>query len=806
MFRFSFNQFVISFLFGNVAFFMLAEPIQSQTIVILLTVVLISIYIIQRFFHLERLIWSVRVLFSIMVGFCLAWLSYSIQPQVAENHLFKKVQIIGKVVSLPISSVSMYGKDKQTFLFEIQNIKGKTEKNYAYFQPKIKISWYEDSQTFLPNIAIGQKWCLPVKLKANHASFNPGAFDYEQYLLTQNIVATGFVKNRHSQAQLLAEGSFDLRTWLSKQINVIFKQSDYRDLYRALLIGDKSLIDADRWQVLQRTGTIHLMAISGLHIGIMAMVAMLIFSLIWKLMIRFSTSIKRIPKQHFVAYGTIVFISLYLVISGMAVSTQRAWIMAMVLIVLLFLRRKFQPWSALSLAFLLVVAWQPTSVLATGFWLSFGAVTLIFIAIQNPYIKKLKNWQKLIAIQLVLTLGMLPILTFYFQQVPLISGLANLIAVPFVSIIALPLLFISFVMSIIFSSFYTPLGTFWVEIVDFVWKMLWQVLLSLSDIKYTIWMIGKVTIWQVVGVYFVWIALYFSKLKSAVVLLFALLSFGLIVTVVSQLRLEKPQHSGEFKLTVLDVGQGTAIVIETKQHVLVYDTGAKWGDKLDGAKLAVLPYLKQQQIKQVDLLIVSHADLDHSGGVNSLIEAMPVKERVTGEVKKLNTLTNSKQFTTCHQRQWVFDEVKFSVISTAMQTKNSNDKSCVLQITTGDSSVLIMGDVSKKVELQLIKHHGKSLQSDLLIAGHHGSNSSTSKAWLEIVQPQMTLISAGYQNRFNHPDDKVISKINASQSAWLNTACSGAIGFTITQQAWQLDYQERQNRKKQFHHRCIKEL
>ena len=805
MFRYSFNQFVIFVLLGSVIFFTLAEAVQIHFVVVLICIVLIYIlnYIIQRFFALERLIWSIKVLFGVFLGFCLAWFSYSIQPKVSENFLNKQVQVIGKIVSLPITSMSMYGKNKLQFVFEVQQVKSETEKHYSYFSPKVKLSWYEGNKEFLPNLAIGQVWCLPVKLKANHASMNPSGFDYEQYLLTQNIAGSGYIRNKYSQAFLLEEGGFDLQSWLSKRINSLFKNSEYLDLYRALLIGDKSLIDADRWQVLQRTGTIHLMAISGLHIGIMAMVGIVLFGLIWQMMIRFSITIRRIPKQLFSAYGTLILITLYLVISGMAVSTQRAWIMAVVLIGLLFLRRKFQPWSALSLAAILVVIWQPFSVLSVGFWLSFIAVALIFLALQTPIIKSFKNWQKLIAIQLVLTVGMLPILAFYFQQVPLISSIANLIAVPFVSVLALPLLFFSFVFSLIFDTFYTPLGTFWVEITNFVWQVLWQVLLWLAEIKQTVWLIGKVTIWQVLAVYLVWLGLYFSKWNVIISLLLGLLSFLLIIVVVANLRVEKPEALGSFQLTVLDVGQGEAIVIETKNHVMIYDTGAKWGDKLDGAKLAILPYLKQQRIKTVDVLLVSHGDSDHSGGVNSLLKAVQVKQTVTGDVPKLNSITASKRFTDCHQRQWLFDEVAFSVISQAVNTKDSNDKSCVLQITTGQSSVLIMGDVSKKIEQQLVNRYGDNLQSEILIAGHHGSNTSTSKKFLETVNPNMTVISAGYKNSFGFPNHNVISRIENSPSSWLNTACSGAIGFTITQQGWRVDYQERIRRQKQFHNRCV---
>ena len=799
--RYLFVKFVIAVLVGLLSFYQLSVAISSIYILFLPIAVMFLIIIqrLQRHIGLNISIW----LFGWIFGFVLAWVSFSMQPNIAESEFNKSVMIVGKIVGLPQVSKSIYGTNKIQFIFAIKQINGIKTTNFSYIKPLVKIGWYEGSNEFLPAIKTGQSWCLPVRLKPNHASFNPSAFDYEQYLFVQQIVAKGFVNNRNALAKKLHQSGFDLRFWLSKKITNIFKSSELFGLYKALLIGDKSNINAQQWQVLQKTGTSHLMAISGLHIGIMAMLGFVIFGLLWKVLIRNFLWAKKTPKIIFSAVGVLCLISLYLYISGAAVSTQRAWIMAVVLILLLVLRRKFQAWAAISLAALVVVIWQPNSVLSAGFWLSFGAVTLIFITLENYRIKNLANWQKTIIIQVVLTVGMIPVLAFYFQQVPIVSSIANLIAVPVVALLALPILFLSLLTGLIFIDLYPPIVSLVTNFNNFVWQNLWQYLNILTSIESNFWLLGRVDIWQVIAVYLVWFLAYKLKINFAWKFIIFIASFIVFIVLTSQLMVDKPKQIGQVKVTVLDVGQGQATVFETKNKVVIYDTGAKWGDKLDGAKLAILPYLRQQQIKKVDVLMVSHSDLDHAGGVNSLLQSIVVENKVTGQVSKLNRIVGSKTFTNCHQQQWKFDQVIFKVISNPHKKASDNDESCVLQVLTEQQSLIVSGDATIKIEKNLVNKYAKNLKSSILIAGHHGSNTSTSKEWLKAIQPEMVVFSAGYGNRFGFPRQEVIKRITENKIRWLNTACSGAIGFTITKDSWRLDYQSRLRQQKLFHHRCI---
>ncbi len=801
-------------LLGLLSFYQLSQAPSFYYIAYGLSILALAL-IIQKFIKLNVKFLLLTCLIGYLVGFAWAWFSYSVEPVVETNFLNKPVQIVGTVVGLPKFGVSNFGNNRVQFTFAIASIKdianSDNVKEFTLDKPVISLNWFEGNNNFIPTINAGDRWCLPVKLKPNHATFNPSSFDFEKHLFINQIVARGTVSNRFGQSLLLREGGFNLRFWLSKNIDILFENSEFIGIYRALLIGEKSQITAQQWDVFQKTGTIHLMAISGLHIGIMAMIGFVVFGLLWQGLIRVKSfnKVRQVPKILFSALAVLFLISLYLSISGAAIATQRAWIMAVVLIMMLFLGRKLQPWSSLAIAAILVVIWQPSSILSAGFWLSFGAVVLIFITLANNWVKSLKLWQKAIVIQLVLTIGLMPSLAFYFQHIPIVSGLANLVVVPLVSILALPLLFFTLLIGLIFADVSPIIFTIVTEINHFVWFWIWQYLgLLVNWFSYanSYWLIGKVAVWQVVLLYIIWWVIYKYKVTIWLSLVFGSLSFILIIVIFSIFQINKPKTVGEVKLTVLDVGQAQALVIETKNHVLVYDTGAKWGDKLDGAKLAVLPYLRHQKINKIDLLMISHSDLDHAGGVASILKNIAVKEHVSGQYKRLNKMTNTNYFTTCHQKQWLFDEVKFAVISNPTKKMSDNDQSCVLQISTGTQSIMISGDASKSIEYKLINEFGASLSSSILIAGHHGSNTSTSKLWLDTVKPEKVVFTAGYGNRFGFPRKEVVARIEQKHIKWLNTACSGAIKFTMTPNSWQLISQERLLRQRLFHHQCKVEL
>jgi len=303
-------------------------------------------------------------------------------------------------------------------------------------------------------------------------------------------------------------------------------------------------------------------------------------------------------------------------------------------------------------------------------------------------------------------------------------------------------------------------------------------------------------------------------IQGAVFLWIMSLSFGLLNSA------ERPKED-QLVLTVLDVGQAQAIVMETKNHIVLYDLGGQWGKNMDGTKLAVQPYLTSQGWKRVEVLIVSHSDMDHAGGLKRLltINNMPVKQALSGQPEVLNRRIQQEGFfQLCESGQsWTLDGIVFEILSPNkgwMETEltSDNDLSCVLKVTIGGEKILITGDLSQKGEALLLKKYGReSLQANLLVAGHHGSQSSTSMAWLEAVAPTHMVFSAGYLNRFNFPSQAVLQRMArfniqrepVSRIQWWNTACSGALRFEVSPESINLPQEYRKIRRKWYHHRCL---
>jgi competence protein ComEC len=739
------------------------------------------------------------------------------------------------------------------------------ERSYqAWSKPIISINWYAseaDSTSFKPLPVVGEAWQMRVKLKANHYSMNSAGFDYEAWLFQQHIAAKGYVKNYRKSEQAASAGAlypvlerlrepgvFSFYQWqnlVNDRLQAVFSKSEFSRFYQALTLGNKSAVSAEDWSLLQNTGTIHLLAISGLHMGIVAALGYLFFKILWWLGVY---RIERINLPGFAALGALLFATVYLTLSGFSIPTQRAWLMVVAVLGFVLVRRSFQPWSALAFAALLIVLWDSSSVLSFGFWLSFIAVALIFAAM--PYLRNRPKWQQLLGLQGLLTLGLAPFLIWAFHSLPLYSFIANLIAVPFISFIGLPLLFLNSLVGMISVEW----GQFMIEGLDLLWGGFWQYLQWLESFPVsTLGFSGTSLVWLIAMYGFIFTTL-MLKSNGQKKIAFA----GLLLTTMSLgLPANNRPQIDQAWLTVLDVGQGQAVVIETKNSVLVYDTGAQMGKKMDGATLAVLPYLKSQGWNQVDTLVISHSDSDHAGGTLSLVNRLPVKEALSGQPKIMNqrlqanvkkrlrkeqskqsenmsilstkTLTKltpkiasnitpnfSLKFSLCKVGQsWQVDGVVFEIRSpTATEIgeglTSDNDLSCVLKITADQQSILITGDLSQRGERLLMKQFAKNpsqLQADLLIAGHHGSKSSTSQAWLNWVAPNKVVFSAGYLNRYHFPNKAVLKRLEQQDKSkpvnWWNTACSGALKFEVSQIGINLVEESRKSQRKWYHHACL---
>ncbi|WP_029407389.1 DNA internalization-related competence protein ComEC/Rec2 [Thiomicrorhabdus sp. Milos-T2] len=753
-------------------------------------------------------------------------------PKVSQTHHFYKLAFVAKLNRITQPHVSGFKQNTN-------------DQAWLLIKPIIKFSWYMNKEEYLSLKKLpktGEVWRFYAKLKSNHATLNPGARDYEAWLFQNHILAKApisgvKIKNKSLSAitavsalKLQDRSNWSYLVWrehLASYLSTLYGKTDNHGIYNALLIGDKTQIKDSFWQLFQQTGTIHLMAISGLHMGIMALIGFWVFKLFWWLG-AYRQKLMILPT--FTALGGILFATGYLIFSGGAIPTQRAWIMVVSLLAFLLIRRSFRPWYALAMAAFLVVLWDSRAVLSTGFWLSFSAVAMIFISLQ--FFKEKPKWQQLIAMQFMLSAGLAPLIIWSFYQVPLYGLLANLVAVPFVSFIGLP----GLLLGVFLGLFSTDLAQFYFKNFDWLWSQLWTYLEWIQALP-------KV---NVLSLQHSWIWLAFVLLALGALLsvfryiqrrwdisawwLIPILSFYFVALIFYPYTLERPlfdakKHNQHAWLTVLNVGQGQSIVIETANHVVVYDTGAKWGNTTDAAKAVLLPYLKSKGWQSIDLLMISHSDIDHAGGTKSVLDNITVKQRFSGQPKEVNQLVgfddlskdkDAARFTQCKSDQaWWFDGIKFEVMSPyPTQTKglkSDNDLSCVLKITNDKQSVLITGDLSQKGERilwQNYQHQTEKLQANLLVAGHHGSKHSSSTEFLQKVNPTKVVFSAGYLNRYHFPNQAVIQRLQAlnpqNPIKWWNTACSGAVSFELNNFAIDLRYQARKSLHKWYHHTCLK--
>lgn len=736
-------------------------------------------------------------------GIIIGWIILSVfvffSPNIPEEQTYQTLWAEGRVVSLVEERPWQKGQVAMTRMeFKIERLQSHPELNQSDYhqtwlglKPKIRLSCYRcDWQP-----RVDEVWFLPIRIKLIHGSMNPAGFDYEAWTYQQGLSATGYVRTQEAQPILLERVySYQrLREAFAQALTPFLDASLFKGIYQALLYADRQAISADEWEVMRATGTIHLMAISGLHMALVALMGYGLGAWVWRLPFK---RFEQYPVQWFGAVLAVVLVTLYGFLAGFTIPTQRAWIMVMVGVLFVVIRRKFQPWAVLLLAAFLVVLWHPPSVLAQGFWLSFLAVALIFAWLKTPWSANRPAWQQAIMIQLVLSLGLIPALWWFHQQVPVYSVLANLIAVPFVSFIGLPLLFISALLSLIFPSIAPQLA--WVN--DQVWYWPWWFLERLASLPASEMTLIPIALWLVVLMYLLVFWAFFSDQTWQKVLAVLVLLVLLVW----------PRHyesipEGHFRLTLLDVGQGQALVIETADHLMVYDTGPRFGSRMDGSLMAITPYLKSRGVKAIDLLMVSHADNDHAGGARRLIDDWPIHAKLSGEPERLESVYGVNGFDVCDANQaWSWDGVVFNVLSPgAFAVSESNDYSCVLLVTSGRQSLMITGDLNGRFERRLVEYYGvEALRAQVLVAGHHGSRHSTYADFLSAVNPQKVLFTAGYRNRFNFPHPDVLGRVERQGVDWLNTACQGAIQLDFSPADWYLVQTSRQQKKRWFHHQC----
>ena len=636
--------------------------------------------------------------------------------------------------------------------------------------PRVRVSWYQVADSPV----IGDVWQLEVRLRRPRGTSNPGVFDYEAWLFRERIGATGYVvdgpRNRRLRA---AAGGLTgrLRHCIVRRLESTLDDARAAAVVAAISVGARHGITVEQWQQYSRSGTSHLMAISGLHVGLAAMSA-------WFLAAAACATL-RLPGNHLrVAWiAALVVAAGYACLSGFAVPARRATLMLFLFVLAVLRTREPRPFAVLAAVCSLVVALDPLATLAPGFQLSFAAVLLLLWFARRRVSVTGYSWAgrfanrvlQFAAVQAFLLLGLLPLTVTNFGRVSFVAPLVNFVAVPLFSVVTVPLALTGVALA----------GPFAV-VGDAALRS------SAASIELLQWLVECA------------VAIPFGAVNTASLNVaggFCLASVtawvllprgwpGRHVALLASLALVTQKVDGPpdacVDVRMLDVGQGLAVVLRTRQRTMLYDTAAAFPGGGDMATRVVLPYLAAQGIRRIDRLVVSHSDVDHAGGVAPVLAGIDVAQLLAGEP----ALLTAGSAVGCRSGQaWTWDGVAFRILHPAADTRHAgNDASCVILVAAGDARLLLTGDIESAAERALLLSGGSGIV-DAVFVPHHGSDTSSSIGLTSALAADVALVSAGYRNRWGLPRPDVVRRWRDAGATVLVTAQEGAVGLRLCDKA-----------------------
>lgn len=616
----------------------------------------------------------------------------------------------------------------------------------------LRVSWYRDAA----GVAPGEGWRLHVRLRRPGGHANPGGFDYVRWLYQQGIAYTASVRRDPGNGRTApATGAWltRLRQHLADAVAARGEGAG-QALLRALVIGDRGGFSDLHWQVFAATGTSHLVAISGLHVGLVAGLAGLLGAGAWR---RMPQRCGRRPAlQAGLLCGVLAALG-YAALAGFAIPTQRALLMLAVAGAAWSAGLGRQPVLVLAAALALVVAWSPVAVLDAGLWLSFAAVAaILWVMLPGGGGGRWRRW---VGLQLALGLALLPLLLLFFGRASLVSPLVNLLAIPWFSLVLVPLALLGTVVWLVVPQLGELAWQAWLWLGDWTFRAL-----SLAggwDRALIDWPLSEPALLPLAG--------------GGVLLLLAPRGvpgrwLGLLLLLPLVTRVPDRPAPGAFELTLLDVGQGLSVVVRTARHVLVYDAGPRYRSGFDAGRAVVLPYLRRSGVSRIDRLVASHGDSDHAGGVPALARALPVGQLSSGEPAAVAGADP------CVSGQaWHWDGVRFEVLwPPPGHGATGNNSSCVIRVDSGRHAALLTGDIEAEVERQLLAA-GRPGPVGVVVAPHHGSLSSSSPAFVRTLSPDYVLYATGQDNRWRFPRPEVVSRWRWQGAMSWDTARDGAV-------------------------------
>ena len=635
----------------------------------------------------------------------------------------------------------------------------------------LRLSWYGHAMDQLPD----NRLRLDVVLKRPHGTLNPAGFRYEDWLFRKGYRATGSVRSVqadptvrclvHCQYRKL---HLSLKNWTTEH----FGSARQFPLVSSLLIGHRGYMEQKHWDVLKATGTIHLVAISGLHLGLVALGAGFLCRRL--LLVLPARRVSDEARRWIVFTSVLSCCLIYSLAAGFTVPTRRALIMVIAGGWLILMSRQAPVWHAFLIAVAAILLLDPFAPLDQGFWLSFAAVAIL-TSVFSARLGGTGSVTGLVVAQLAVFGGLWPILELFGQGQPMMGLLANLVAIPWVSLVVMPLLVAGGLITAV-----VPGATqLFVPLFDGALGLLWQGLSWLAE-----WPAPDIE----AGVpELVCLALLAVTLQ---LIPFTWFRFIAALLAVSWLlypgpdSVENPYLSAP-EIRVWDVGQGLSVLVRHGHEVMVYDTGPAVPGVFSAVESTLLPNLRSEGIRRIDTLVISHADSDHAGGVSELIREIEVGHVIAGEPVELRAQVSDLPVGSCERSSQKLGGLilEFWQGGSAVE---GNDASCVVRIVHPESGTewLLPGDITEQMEGRYlaspaINDHSQAPATRVVVAPHHGSKTSSSEAWVRALKPDWVIYSAGYRHRYGHPHPSVTARYRGIGAASLNTACSGSIVMTI---------------------------
>jgi len=660
---------------------------------------------------------------------------------------------------------------------------------------RIELSWYDINEQLrrgaLPQP--GELWRLRARLRAPRGFANPGGVDYEGQLFRKGVGATGYVRTTKRDigrnVRVASAGwrypVLRTRGAIAAAIDKALPGSSMVGIVQGLSVGDTQRIGSQQWRVFANTGTTHLMAISGLHVAMVAALGALLAGWLAR---RLPLQGRRIGVQDVQSLAGLASAVLYSALAGMSVPTQRTLVMLLVYFGTRLLRRQVGLTQSLGLALIGVLAIDPFAPLSPGFWLSFGAVAAIFLATggrvrvpqESPKYRLIMS--DYMQMQAAVSVGLLPFLIGAFGSLSLISPLVNLLAIPFFTLALVP----TVLLGTLLLGVYEPLGAAVLHCAAWLLETAWPSLEWASRLPLATWHLPQLPWWAAV-------AMLVGCLVAIAPGMWATRSAGVMVCLPALLWQPNRPDAGEFELAVLDVGQGLAVAVLTQSHVLVYDTGPGFRSGRDTGEMVVLPYLHSRGVRRIDTLMITHGDSDHAGGMRSVLAGIPVNDLVLGPSVRMADDTSGPTAQTCRAgQQWSWDGVGFQVLHPQLDTgagdvgAGDNNSSCVLRVSGNGGSALLLGDIERLAEEQLLAS-GDIGHAEVVVVPHHGSRTSSTDGLVRASAPRYAIVSAGHGNQWGFPKQDVLARWRAVGAQTLKTADSGAIEIHIgKRQSFQL--------------------